>query len=136
MNNKRVLCCGTFDYLHPGHRSFIAQAAALGDELVVVVARDENVRRIKGHYPDHSQEERQAALAQLPEVSQVRLGHKGSNFLRIVGEVAPHIIALGYDQKRPPGLAQAFPQCEIVVLQPHHPEQFKSSIFRRQEGRS
>ena len=68
MNKTRVLCCGTFDYLHPGHRSFIAQAAALGDELFVVVARDENVRRIKGHYPDQSQEERKAALAKLPEV--------------------------------------------------------------------
>ena len=136
MNKTRVLCCGTFDYLHPGHRSFIAQAAALGDELFVVVARDENVRRIKGHYPDQSQEERQAALADLPEVTEVHLGHEGCNFLRIVGEIAPHIIALGYDQRRPAGLAEAFPQCEIVVLQPHRPEQFKSSLFRRQEGRT
>ena len=136
MNKTRVLCCGTFDYLHPGHRSFIEQAAGLGDELFVVVARDENVRRIKGHYPDQSQEERKAALAKLPEVTEVRLGHEGCNFLRIVGEIAPNIIALGYDQSRPAGLAEAFPQCEIVVLQPHRPEQFKSSLFRRQEGRT
>ena len=39
MSRKRVMCCGTFDYLHPGHLSFIAQAAALGDDLYVVVAR-------------------------------------------------------------------------------------------------
>ena len=56
----RVLCCGTFDYLHPGHLSFIEQAAALGDELFAVVARDENVKIIKGHYPDHSEVERKA----------------------------------------------------------------------------
>ena len=88
----------------------------------------------RGYYPDQSQEERKAALAKLPEVAEVRLGHEGSNFLRIVGEIAPHIIALGYDQRRPAGLAEAFPQCEIVVLQPHRPEQFKSSLFRRQAG--
>ena len=58
----RVLCSGTFDYLHAGHVSFIEQAAALGDELFVVVARDENVKRIKGHYPDQTEEERKLAL--------------------------------------------------------------------------
>ena len=65
MNKRRVMCCGTFDYLHPGHLSFIEQAAALGDELYVVVARDENVQRIKGHYPDHREEDRKAAIEQL-----------------------------------------------------------------------
>ena len=132
MNKRRVLCCGTFDYLHPGHLSFIGQAAALGDELYVVVARDENVQRIKGHYPDHPEEERKAAIAQLPRVDDVRLGNEGQNFLHVVREIAPNIIALGYDQGPPPGLAEAFPGCEIVVLEPHHPDKFKSSLYRRQ----
>ena len=129
----RVLCCGTFDYLHPGHLSFIEQAEALGDELFAVVARDENVKRIKGHYPDHSEVERKAALEELPRVDDVRLGYEGSNFLRVVEEIAPDIIALGYDQGRPPGLADKFPGCKIVVLKPHHPEKYKSSLYRRQE---
>ena len=59
---KRVLCCGTFDYLHPGHISFLKQAARLGTELFVVVARDENVKRLKGRYPDHGEEERVGRL--------------------------------------------------------------------------
>ena len=132
MSKKRVMCCGTFDYLHPGHLSFIAQAAALGDELYVVVARDANVQRIKGHLPDHREDDRRASIARLPEVYDVRLGYPGQNLLRVVGDIAPHIIALGYDQGRPPGLTAAFPDCEIVVLLPHHPEKFKSSLYRAQ----
>ena len=127
----RVLCSGTFDYLHAGHVSFIEQAAALGDELFVVVARDENVKRIKGHYPDQTEEERKLALQELPQIDDVRLGYEGKNLLRVVNDIAPDIIALGYDQVRPPGLAEAFPQCLLVVLCPHHPEKFKSSLFRR-----
>ena len=134
MSKKRVMCCGTFDYLHPGHLSFIAQAAALGDELYVVVARDANVQRIKGHLPDHREDDRRAALARMSEVDDVRLGYSGQNLLRVVGDISPHIIALGYDQGRPPGLAEAFPDCELVVLLPHHPEKYKSSIYRGQSG--
>ncbi len=127
----RVLCCGTFDYLHPGHVSFIEQAAALGDELYVVVARDANVKRIKGHYPDHPEEVRLAALQQLQQIDDVRLGYEGQNFLRVVRDISPAIIALGYDQGSPPGLADSFPQCQLVVLGAHHPEKFKSSLYRR-----
>ena len=127
----RVMCCGTFDYLHPGHISFIEQASALGDELFVVVARDENVKRIKGHYPDHPEDVRKAALQQLAQVDDVRLGYEGKNFLRVVSDISPDIIALGYDQGQPPDLAESFPDCRLVVLGPHHPEKFKSSIYRR-----
>ena len=127
---KRVLCCGTFDYLHPGHISFMEQAAALGSELFVVVARDENVKRIKGRYPDHHEEERKTRVEALDTVNDVRLGYPGQNFLKIVADIEPDIIALGYDQKGPPGLEEAFPQCEIVVLQPHYPEKYKSSLYR------
>ena len=62
---RRVLCCGTFDYLHPGHLSFLKQAAALGDDLHVVIARDENVLRIKGVAPDHAETKRQEMVAEV-----------------------------------------------------------------------
>lgn len=126
----RVLSCGTFDHLHPGHRSFLEQAAALGRELVVVIARDENVRRLKGRSPDHDEEERRSRVESLGIADQVRLGHPGADFLRVVVEVQPEIIALGYDQRPPPGLQEAFPQVKIVVLKPFFPEKYKSSFFR------
>ncbi|MBI2505420.1 MAG: FAD synthase [Candidatus Latescibacteria bacterium] len=126
----RVLSCGTFDHLHPGHLSFLRQAAALGTELVVVVARDENVRRIKGRRPDHGEDERRTRVEALGIASQVRLGYPGMDFLKIVAEIQPQIIALGYDQQPPPGLQEAFPQIQLVVLKPYYPEKYKSSFFR------
>ena len=132
-SGPRVLCCGTFDHFHPGHESFLAQAAALGSELFVVVARDENVKRIKGRLPDHSEEERMAAVEGAGIADVVRLGNRGANLLQAVSEIAPDVIALGYDQRPPKGLADAFPQCEIVTLNPHRPDIYKSSLFRQVE---
>ena len=129
---KRILCCGTFDYLHPGHESFLNQAVRLGEELFVVVARDENVERLKGRKPDHEEEVRRARIESLGIAQKVQLGYEGQNFLQVVRDIEPDIIALGYDQGRPPGLETSFPDCEIVVLKPHHPERFKSSFIRRQ----
>jgi len=128
---KRVLCCGTFDYLHPGHISFLKQAARLGTELFVVVARDENVKRLKGRYPDHGEEERVGRLKKVEVANEVHLGHSGSHFLQIVEELQPDIIALGYDQVPPAGLAESFPLCQIVILDSHHPEKYKSTLLRQ-----
>ena len=130
---ERVLCCGTFDLLHPGHISFLEQAATLGSELYVVVARDENVKRIKGRAPEQSESERKANLEETAMADDVRLGYSGGegNFLNVVADIAPDVIALGYDQKAPPDLATRFPNLRIVVLEPHFPEKYKSSFFRR-----
>ncbi|EQD52190.1 glycerol-3-phosphate cytidyltransferase, partial [mine drainage metagenome] len=46
----RVMATGVFDLLHPGHLYFLTEARKLGDELVVVVARDQTARRLK-HEP-------------------------------------------------------------------------------------
>ena len=127
---RRVLCGGTFDHLHPGHTDFLKQASALGEELVVVVARDENVRRVKGYSPDHNEQQRLAAIVDSGLADRVLLGHAGSDFLRVVAEVAPDVIALGYDQQAPPGLCDFSPECRIVRLEPHHPELYKSSLLR------
>ena len=41
----RVMTTGVFDLLHPGHIAMLEEAAKLGDELVVVLARDESAER-------------------------------------------------------------------------------------------
>ena len=42
-----VMCFGTFDKLHPGHRYYLSESKKQGDYLIVVVARDQNVLKIK-----------------------------------------------------------------------------------------
>ncbi|NKB70857.1 MAG: adenylyltransferase/cytidyltransferase family protein [Candidatus Latescibacteria bacterium] len=128
----RVLAAGTFDFLHPGHLAFLRQAAELGNELYVVVARDENVERLKGRLPIHDEQQRLQQVAQVDFVTHARLGYKGANFLQVVADIAPEIIALGYDQRAPSGLGAALPESSsIVVLQAHCPEKYKSSLYRR-----
>ncbi len=42
-----VMCFGTFDILHPGHLYFLRECEKYGDELIVVIARDATVEKVK-----------------------------------------------------------------------------------------
>ncbi|HEX8036276.1 MAG TPA: adenylyltransferase/cytidyltransferase family protein, partial [Ktedonobacterales bacterium] len=45
---RAVFTNGVFDLLHFGHLSYLGEARALGDLLIVGVNSDESTRRIKG----------------------------------------------------------------------------------------
>ncbi len=47
-NRTIVFTNGCFDILHPGHVTYLTQAKALGDVLIVGVNTDESVRQLKG----------------------------------------------------------------------------------------
>jgi glycerol-3-phosphate cytidylyltransferase len=48
---KIVFTSGVFDLLHPGHINILKRAKALGDYLIVGLATDELVEKIKGYKP-------------------------------------------------------------------------------------
>ena len=77
--------------------NFFKQASALGKELIVVVARDANVLKIKGRLPYFSQKERVSLLRELHIVNKVVLGDS-KDFFSAVKKFKPYVIALGYDQ--------------------------------------
>jgi len=91
------MATGVFDLLHMGHVHYLREAKAMGDELVVVVATDETVRRRK-HVPITPQEMRRELVEALKPVDRAVVGHTGDP-LAIVEELKPDIIALGYDQR-------------------------------------
>ncbi|HZZ77814.1 MAG TPA: PfkB family carbohydrate kinase, partial [Gemmataceae bacterium] len=67
-----VFTNGCFDLLHTGHIHYLAEAAELGDLLVVGLNSDASIRRLKGpERPVLSQEERAAMLAALETVGLV-----------------------------------------------------------------
>jgi D-beta-D-heptose 7-phosphate kinase/D-beta-D-heptose 1-phosphate adenosyltransferase len=69
---KVVFTNGCFDLLHVGHVTYLAQAKALGDLLVVGVNSDAGVRRIKGpSRPVINEQDRAAMLAALAAVDYV-----------------------------------------------------------------
>lgn len=92
----RVMTTGVFDILHPGHLVMLEEAKSLGDELVVVLARDESAAREK-HPPVLPEEQRRRMVEALKPVDAAVLGHRG-DYYKIVEELRPDIIALGYDQ--------------------------------------
>ena len=44
---KKVLVFGTYDIFHKGHEYFLKESKKKGDYLIVVVARDSTVKKIK-----------------------------------------------------------------------------------------
>lgn len=95
--NRRVICFGTFDIIHPGHIKFLEAARKLGDELYVVISRDERRELLHGKRPINSQKDRLFVVQNLKPVTQAILGNK-KDILSAVKEVSPSIIALGHDQ--------------------------------------
>jgi FAD synthetase len=93
----RVMATGVFDLLHPGHVYFLTEARKLGDELVVVVARDQTARRLK-HEPYVPEHIRRAMVEALKPVDRAILGSTTDIYATVVAE-RPTIIALGYDQR-------------------------------------
>lgn len=91
----RVLATGTFDILHPGHLVYLEEAKKLGDELVVIVARDINVK----HKPKPvlPEEQRVRMVSSLSMVDKAILGSEKDIF-EFLYDIKPDVIAIGYDQ--------------------------------------
>ena len=92
----RVMATGVFDLLHPGHLYFLSEARKLGDELVVVVARDATARRLKRE-PYVPETIRREMVEALKPVDRAVLGSSTDIYQSVV-DLKPDIIALGYDQ--------------------------------------
>ena len=93
----RVMASGVFDLIHPGHISYLQQARAFGDELVVVVACDDTVRRNK-HEPITPDYMRAKIVGSLKPVDVAIVGKNDGNIFDTVREVKPDVIVLGFDQ--------------------------------------
>jgi len=91
---------GTFDGLHKGHLNFFRQAKNLikNSFLIVSIARDKNVKRIKGQLPFLNEKKRMALVKKCKLVDKVVLAGIRNHIPHIAKE-NPDIIALGYDQK-------------------------------------
>jgi len=92
----KVMATGTFDLLHMGHIYFLKEAKKLGDTLAVVIATDSTVRKLK-HEPINPQDIRLKLIKELRIVDEAYIGHE-DDIYKIVKEIKPDIIALGFDQ--------------------------------------
>ena len=99
--SKVVLASGVFDLLHLGHVRFLEDAKRAGGKnakLVVIVASDATVEKMKGKKPIMSEAQRVALVESLRVVDKSVLGFENVHIGEVILEIKPDVIALGYDQ--------------------------------------
>ena len=73
-DQKVVFTNGCFDIIHRGHVEYLAQAASLGDQLIIGLNTDGSVKRLKGSSrPVQDENTRALVLASFSFVSKVIL---------------------------------------------------------------
>ena len=132
----RIMVFGTFDILHKGHLEFFRQARGLSSNpfLIVSVARDKNVNKIKGAIPLNKEKSRLEAVKKLGVADKTVLG-SANNYLSHIIKEKPDIIALGYDQKAyTENLKKLLERKGLLVkifrLKPHKAHIYKSSFLK------
>ncbi len=130
---------GTFDGLHEGHLDFFRQARNLADKpfLIVSIARDKNVFRIKGKYSKKNEHTRVTLVKKCNLVDRVVLSSV-KNHLPHIERENPDIIALGYDQKAyvknlKKDLKNKGILVKIVRLKPYKEKIYKSHLLKEKK---
>lgn len=131
--SKKVMGFGVFDGLHPGHRAFLKRAKRHGGKLIVVVARDSTVKKLKGKMPKENEGKRLTAVRKVREVNLAILGDIKQGSYGVIKKYRPAIICLGYDQKwlekdlKTRTRQGLIPKIRLVKLKPYKARKFKSS---------
>ena len=115
-----VLASGVFDLVHYGHIRFIEEAKKLGGEnsrLVVIVARDKTVKRLKGRRPIIPEDQRRAVVESLKPVDEAILGYEDLSFEETIAKIKPDIIAVGYDQRSIENDVRAFIKARGLTIE-------------------
>lgn len=101
---KRIVFTnGCFDILHSGHVSYLNQARALGDILIVGLNNDESIKRLKGEKrPINPLQDRVEVLAGLTSVTHIiPFGDERDDTpIKLIKAVKPSIFVKGGDYTR------------------------------------
>lgn len=131
VKSQIVMGFGVFDGFHPGHKYFFRQLKELGDKVYIVVARDRNVKRIKGRNPYFNEKKRLEEISKSSYVDRALMGH-ATDFYHLINKFQPDVIGLGYDQNaNVEELKNKFPNIKIVRLLALKPDKYKSSLLRK-----
>lgn len=130
---NRVVVFGTFDIFHPGHISFLNQAKKGASFLLVIVARDINVKKAKGSLPRNIETIRSRNVRAAKIADKVVLGSKTHNYFQTLRTYKIDRIVLGYDQKplirqlRKALKQHRLSNIEITRVKSYNPNKYKSS---------
>lgn len=135
-SSKKVIAFGTFDIFHAGHENYLKQAKALGDHLIVIIARDETVKKIRGRKSTQNERQRLKIVKNSGIADRVILGYKGDKH-KVLKKFRPDVIALGYDQfiftqRLEKTLIDLKLNAKVVRMQPYYAQMYKSSLIRKE----
>ena len=135
---KRVMIFGTFDIVHDGHRHLLHEAASMGEEVIIVVSRDEHVLELKGKLPLNVLEERMETISCESEVTEVIPSDEELGTYGVIEVYKPDIVLLGYDQDElRASLLTWMDEQELTGISVTHasayePEMFNTNILAEQ----
>jgi len=96
-SNKIVFTNGCFDLLHLGHISYLADAKALGDKLIIGLNSDGSVKRLKGETrPINDVKSRAMMLASFAFVDAVCIFEEDTP-LNLINTLTPDVLVKGGD---------------------------------------
>jgi D-beta-D-heptose 7-phosphate kinase/D-beta-D-heptose 1-phosphate adenosyltransferase len=96
-DERVIMTNGCFDLLHAGHVTYLQQARALGDRLIVAVNSDNSVKRLKGESrPINGLQERMTVLSALACVDWV-VAFEEDTPERLYCRLLPDVIVKGGD---------------------------------------
>lgn len=140
MVKTKIMIFGTFDGLHLGHINLFKQARNLASNpfLIVSIARDKNVFKIKKRYPKKKEKERLKLVQKNSLVDKAVLAGL-SKYLPHILKEKPVIIALGYDQKAYvselrkdlKNLSKNKKSFKIIRLKPYKKHIYKNSLLQK-----
>ncbi len=100
LGHKIVFTNGCFDILHLGHITYLEEAKAKGDILVVGLNSDDSVKRLKGpERPIKDEKSRASILAALSSVDVVII-FEDDTPISLIKAVQPDILVKGGDYKK------------------------------------
>ena len=95
-----VFTNGCFDILHAGHASYLRQARAEGDLLVVGINSDKSIRRIKGEgRPVNRIADRVLVMSELESVDYLVVFDEDTP-IKLIRAVKPDVLAKGADYRK------------------------------------
>lgn len=127
---------GTFDIFHPGHKNFLKQARQYGNYLVVVIARDKTVEKVKGKLPCNNESDRRQAVIKSGLADEVIPGRLKDKY-QLIKKYQPEVICLGYDQTAfINNLSEKLKEfnlakTKIIRLKSYYPQKYKSSKLKK-----
>jgi rfaE bifunctional protein nucleotidyltransferase chain/domain len=114
-SQKIIFTNGCFDILHQGHIDYLAQAASLGNKLIIGLNSDESVKRIKGEgRPINNQLARAKVLSALMFTSAVVIFDQDTP-LELIKLVNPNFLVKGGDYSLEKIIGKEFAQETVII---------------------